>query len=703
MNCIKAHQGSSKTKNSVVNMKRILTVLLGILTGSYALAQSEEEWIVSAPDIEPSRYFGVTVANGMIGLVSSPTPFQVKDVVLNGAFDRYGRGRVSNIMKVFNPANVEFTNPYFTEEGKNAYSAMFSNILSRKQSINLRKAEFTEKISYKALDVTYTLRSLRHLPLTSMVSVTIKAKENIQISPAAVMSAPEILRDVNQYFAFVDVPGKEQIPLMTSTAVSPTGKLKIAGSLAVSIEGEGHPVFIHEEHNYESHRIKFTQEVKKGDEITFHIYGTVCSSEHFADPQNEAERLTLYAYLEGPERNINRHRDAWEDLWESGDIWVEGDPKVTKDIRFALYHLYSFARAGTSYSLSPMGLSGLGYNGHVFWDTELWMYPPLLMLQPEIAKSLLDYRFERLEAAKKNAFAHGYQGAMFPWESDQEGQEATPIWALTGPFEHHITGDVGWAYWKYYQVTRDKNWLMEKGFPVMKEVADYWVSRTEKNEDGSLSIINVVGADEYAEGVDDNAFTNGVAKLALRYASLAAKELTIAPNPTWNETAEKIRILQFESGVTREHGTYEGEIIKQADANLLSYPLDLVREPEAIKKDINYYESRYDKGGPAMGFAILSILYNWTGDQEKALQYFKQGYQPNLVPPFGVISEMAGGSNPYFATGAGGMLQNVIAGFGGIEITDQGVQKVHDTPLPKGWKKLVIKGVGISDETLIVE
>jgi trehalose/maltose hydrolase-like predicted phosphorylase len=683
-------------------MKQLLTLILGILSGTHGLAQTDE-WTITTKEIEASQYFGVTVANGVTGLISSPNPFQVKDVVLNGAFDRYGRGRVSNIMKVFNPANVEFTNPYFTEEGKNTYNEMFSRVLEREQSIDLRKAKFTDKVSYKALDVSYTLRSLRHLPFTAMVTVTIHAKTNLQISPAALMSAPEVLRDVHQYFTYVDVPGKEQIPLMTSTASSPTGKLIIAGSSAIQIEGEDHPVFIHEEHNYQDHRVKFTRTLQKGESLTFNIYGTVCSSAHFADPQNEAERLTLYAFLEGPERNIGRHEAAWEALWESGDIWVDGDPAITKDIRFALYHLYSFARAGTSYSMSPMGLSGLGYNGHVFWDTELWMYPPLLMLQPDIARSLLDYRYERLESARKNAFAHGYRGAMYPWESDQEGQEATPIWALTGPFEHHITGDIGWAHWKYYQVTKDLEWLKTRGYPVMKEVADFWVSRTEENPDGTLSIVNVVGADEYAEGVDDNAFTNGVAKLALNYATLAAKELDMIPDPSWQYTSNNIRLLKFENGVTREHASYEGEIIKQADVNLLSYPLDLIREEAAILRDINYYESRYDKGGPAMGFAILSILYNWSGDQTRAMKYFTQGYQPNLVPPFGVISEMAGGSNPYFATGAGGMLQNIIAGFGGVEITDQGVQKTHDLALPTGWKRLVIKGVGPNNETIVVE
>lgn len=110
-----------------------------------------------------------------------------------------------------------------------------------------------------------------------------------------------------------------------------------------------------------------------------------------------------------------------------------------------------------------MGPSGLGYNGHVFRDAELWMFPPLLALQPAMARSMLDYRFKRLAQARQNAFSHGYRGAMFPWESASEGQETTPVWALTGPFQQHITADIGWAFWKYYQVTGDLAWLRKRG------------------------------------------------------------------------------------------------------------------------------------------------------------------------------------------------------------------------------------------------
>ena len=240
---------------------------------------------------------------------------------------------------------------------------------------------------------------------------------------------------------------------------------------------------------------------------------------------NEAERLTIYAKLEGRDRLVNFHNKAWDDLWKS-DIVIEGDEQSQQDIHSMLVSsLFILQEKALLLSPSPMGLSGLGYNGHVFWDTELWMFPSLLVLHPEIAKSMVEYRYQRLEAAKRNAFANGFKGAMFPWESAETGVEETPVWALSGPFEHHITACVGIAAWNYYCVTQDKNWLRERGWPILSATADFWASRVERNGPGKYDIKNVVAADEWAENVDNNAFTNAAAKSNLQNATEAAKIL----------------------------------------------------------------------------------------------------------------------------------------------------------------------------------
>ncbi len=671
-----------------------LTCIIGISTSGIAQKNSDLPWQIEAENINPDHYFGVTVANGMIGIVSSPEPLKIKDVVLNGAYDTYGRGRVSNILKGFNFANMDL------DVDGNRISS--SNISNFRQTLDIHKAELL--VSFEVGDkviVRYKLLALRHLPYSAMIDLEVQAKKDVVITPASVITAPEILQDVRNYYAVIDRP-HVKIPLLTSVGNSPTGKHTIAASNTFIFDNNTDiPRLIHEDWDYNKHLLKFDKKLKAGETFRFAVVGSVCSTAQYGDPFNEAERLTIFAMLQGRKKLLRQHELAWQQLWQS-DISIDGDPQTQKDIRFMLYHLYSFAREGTAYSLSPMGLSGLGYNGHVFWDTELWMYPPLLMLHPEIARSLLEYRYKMLAAAKQNAFAHGFKGAMYPWESSDDGQESTPVWALTGPYQHHITGDVGWAFWKYYQVTKDKQWLDNRGYPVLKEVADFWVSRVEKDDQGKYHINNVVAADEYAENVDDNAFTNGIAAVCLQYATEAAGVLGLEADPRWMEVANNIVIHHFPDGTTKEYATYNGETIKQADVNLLAYPLKYVKDPVAIRKDLDYYENVMDPGGPAMGMAVLAILHERMGDPEKALELFKKGYERNKVPPFGVLAETAGGTNPYFATGAGGMLQAMLTGFGGLDITDEGIIQL-DTKLPNNWKSITITGAGPDRKTYKVK
>jgi trehalose/maltose hydrolase-like predicted phosphorylase len=685
---------SLSIKLQTLSMRRLPIFIFFAILSNISFAQ--DPWKIRASKIDPSNYYGVTVANGMIGIVSSPEPFRVKDVVLAGAYDLYGRGRVSNFLKSFNLLNM-----YLEVDGKRIDGKSATNM---QQELDMKKASFTTSFDYTdKASVTYTYYSLRQLPYTVLMDVSITAKKDINITSASVMEAPDAMKEVQNYYNEIDRP-HVVISLLSSTGKSPTGKLLMCASNTFLFpEAHGQePRVIHEMWDNNMHLMKFSRTLHAGETYRFSIAGSSITSAHHDDPLNEAERLTIYAKLEGRERLIMFHTKAWEDLWQS-DIVIEGDDQSQQDIHSMLYHLYSFTREGTALSPSPMGLSGLGYNGHVFWDTELWMYPAILVLHPEIAKSVVEYRFRRLDAAKRNAFSKGFKGAMFPWESAETGVEETPVWALSGPFEHHITACVGIAAWNYYCVTQDKNWLREKGWPILSATADFWASRVERNGPGKYDIKNVVAADEWAENVDNNAFTNAAAKSNLQYAVEAAKVLGIVPDPDWTNVANNIPILKLENGVTSEHAAYHGEGIKQADVNLLAYPLKQITDVAQVKKDLEYYSTRIpNEGTPAMTQAIFTLLYARLGDRENAWRWFRDAYLPNLNPPFRVIAETKGGTNPYFSTGAGGVLQSVLMGFGGLDITPRGIVQIK-TVLPATWKSLTIKGVGVERKTFIVK
>ncbi len=649
-------------------------------------------------------YFGLqhganafpTVANGMLGVVSAPEPFKIKDVVLAGAYDLYGRGRVSNFIRSFNLLNM-----YLEIDGKRIGTGDATNM---QQSLDMHHAAFTTTFDYAdKASITYTYYSLRQLPFTVLMDVSITPKKNISITAASQMEAPDLLRDVENYYNETDRP-HVVISLLTSTAKSPTGKLQMCASNTF-LFGEKHgeePRVIHEMWDNNMHLMKFNKTLQAGQTYRYSVAGSSITSAHDADPLNEAERLTIYAKLEGRDRLLEAHNKAWDSLWKS-DIIIDGDAQAQQDIHSMMYHLYSFTREGTDYSPSPMGLSGLGYNGHVFWDADLWMFPALLVLHPELAKSMVEYRYNRLQAARQTAFNKGFKGAMYPWESAATGVEETPVWALSGPFEHHITACVGLAAWNYYCVTGDKDWLREKGYSILKETADFWTSRVERNGAGHYDIKNVVAADEWAENVDNNAWTNAAAKANLNAATQAAKLLGIAPNSDWANVAANIPVLKMSNGVTQEHASYHGEGIKQGDANLLAYPLKEITDKAQIQKDLEYYETRVpNEGTPAMTQAIFTLLWSRLGNADKASYWFKDSYLPNLNPPFRVIAETKGGTNPYFATGAGGVLQSVLMGFGGLDITPTGITQIKSV-LPKGWKSLTITGVGREKKTYTVK
>ena len=664
-----------------------------LLVTLYAAAQ--DPWKLKAENIDPGNYYGVTVANGIIGVVSSLEPFKVKNVVLAGAYDTYGRGRVSNFLNGFNLLNM-----YIEVDGKRLDA---KNTQHMEQELDMQHATFSTRLQFgKKASIKYTYYALRQLPFTVLMDVTITANEDLRLTAASLMETPDALRDVQNYYNEIDRP-HVTLSLLTSTAKSPTGKLQLCASNSFMFNEQhgSEPKIIHEMWDNNSHLMKFNKALKAGETYTYSVVGSTISSAQHADPLNEAERMSIFAKLEGRDRLIKFHNKAWDDIWKA-DIIIEGDAQAQQDIHSMLYHLTSFTRPGTSYSLSPMGLSGLGYNGHVFWDTDIWMFPALLVLHPDMAKSLIEYRFERLEAAKRNAFSHGYKGAMYPWESADTGVEETPVWALSGPFEHHISADVALAAWNYYSVTQDKTWLKEKGWPILSETADFWASRVERNGTNQFDIKNVVAADEWAENVNNNAFTNAAAKLNLKNANAAAAVLGLPQNKDWELVEKNIPVLKFPDGVTKEHETYKGEGIKQADVNLLAYPLKTITDKKQIEKDLAYYETRIpDEGTPAMTHTIFALLYARTGNAAQAYKYFKESYQPNLNPPFRVIAETKGGTNPYFATGAGGVLQSVLMGFGGLDITSKGIVQLPSV-LPKGWKSVKITGVGFEGKTFTV-
>lgn len=635
----------------------ILSILLCLLDGQISLAQNV--WCISTTNLDAENYYGATVANGMIGIKSSLQPLQTEHMIMAGAYDKYGRGNVDNILMAINFMNVVLV------VDKDTIS--LSNISHYQQSVHFKEGYFSGSFDVSdKLHLEYQIYALRHLPYCALMNITISPLKDIPIHFIHEHNSSEALKELKIRHSEL-IEGNTHLKLLSSDTESKTGKIKVCAT-SIILAGDD-------------------KVYQKGKDYHVSIVGACVTSAHHSDPANEAERLAIFTALEGCKRLKDTHTNAWSKLWMS-DICVEGDSQIQQDVHNMLFQLYGSVREDSHLSIPPMGLTSNGYNGHIFWDADLWMMPPLLVLHPDLARQLIEYRIDRLTAARQNAYAHGFKGAMFPWESSDTGEEVTPTFALTGPFEHHITGCVALAAWQYFCVSRDTTWLRNRAWPLLKETAAFWESRIEKEQDG-WHIRNVVCPDEWAMNVDDNAFTNAIAAKNIEIAIKAAQLLGVK-GPVGDYTINNAASVPDIEGATREHASYKGEAIKQADVSLLAYPLGIIKEKSQILRDMEFYIPRIPHDNtPAMSDALFSLLYARLGDTKKALYHFHAGYDEYLCPPFRQMAEEKGGKNPYFITGAGGLLQALIMGFAGYGINDDGLF-LGQQHIPQGWRSIII-------------
>mmetsp|Transcript_6734 Transcript_6734/g.16902 ORF Transcript_6734/g.16902 Transcript_6734/m.16902 type:complete len:720 (-) Transcript_6734:341-2500(-) len=371
---------------------------------------------------------------------------------------------------------------------------------------------------------------------------------------------------------------------------------------------------------------------------------------------------------------LSSHYAEWEEIW-SKSVTVESElySNISRSVNASYYALYSSLRSDWPYSLSPGGIATNGYNGHTFWDCETWMFPSLLVQHRTLAESLLRYRQLRTSAAMDVAASYGYKGTMYPWESGLTGENVTPDWAQTGDFELHLEGDIALAVRQLLDTASQKDdKLEEEYYPLLKGIAEFWISKAEEGSDGMFDIFNVIPPDEDAGIVNNSVYTNAVAAESIFIAAKIAAAIGESFPAEYVDVAHHLRILLDNS--SRRHLEYEGyewEMeIKQADVTLLQYPLGWDMDDDIALNDLNYYQGVTKEGSVAMANSAYAILRCRHGQTEEAMQlYFDQLEWITL--PFYVWHETPTGGNPNFITGAGGMMQHVVYGFGGVQIGEK--------------------------------
>ncbi|XP_051632930.1 protein-glucosylgalactosylhydroxylysine glucosidase isoform X2 [Manacus candei] len=400
---------------------------------------------------------------------------------------------------------------------------------------------------------------------------------------------------------------------------------------------------------------------------------------------------------------LRSHTRAWAALRRRCSVELDGPPALQQALHGCLYYLLSALPPRGSpgflfHGISPGGLSngtrGEDYWGHIFWDQDTWMFPNILLLYPEAARAILEYRIRTLAGAVRNAREQGYEGAKFPWESAATGREVCPE-EIYGAQEIHVTGDVLVAFEQYYCTTQDQKLFREDGgWELVEAVAQYWCSRMVWSEEEQLyHIRGVMPPDEYHHQVDNSAYTNAVARRSLNFAAEVARDLLLPVPEEWEDRARKIKVpFDAERKYHPEYDGYSpGEPVKQADVVLLGFPLMHPMSSEVRRNDLEMYEPVTDPAGPAMTWSMFAVGWLELKEVQRAQSQLHKCFS-NITEPFKVWVENSDGSGAVnFLTGMGGFLQAILFGYTGFRISRSGLR--FDPAFPHDITELKLSGI----------
>ncbi|MGE5222097.1 MAG: beta-phosphoglucomutase [Omnitrophica WOR_2 bacterium] len=516
-------------------------------------------------------------------------------------------------------------------------------------------------------------------------------------------------------------------------------KIPLAEAFYLDISGKSKPSYGYWDSLWTPELIGF-MDIQPGEEITAVKLVSIYTGRDTPTPKEAALAKLDEAISQGYQALCSASDQAWSQEWERCNITIEGDDEADRALRFNIYELLIAApRHDNRVSIAAKALSGFGYRGHVFWDTEIFILPFFTYTRPEIARNLLMYRYRTLAGARQKARANGFEGAMVAWESAGTGEETTPSWVTgpdgkalvriwTGDIEHHISADIAYAVYQYWQVTGDDAFMRDYGAEIMLDIARFWGSRIEWNEASKRYEINdVIGPDENHEHVNNNAYTNRLARWCLdtavqildwlkQSAPEKARDLETALDLSqkrlshWKDITDRL-YLGYDAG-SKLFEQFEGyfnlkdidlasyeprqrsmqailgiipaqeyQVIKQPDVLMLLYLLADEVDPGVLKANYEYYTPRTDLSyGSSLGPAIQVILSVRLGEIEPAYRLFMRSAQTDL--------ENSRGNTPdgIHAATAGGIWQACVFGFGGLKLTADGPEAAPH--LPSNWKRL---------------
>jgi protein-glucosylgalactosylhydroxylysine glucosidase len=741
-------------RHALKELLRAASCAVIVLAAATAGAETDASFLLSAGSADLPRYFPTYLANGYFSTLSSPRGTEVSRSYVAGLMD-YTPGDISRPASVPGWTEIDFNAgpPGGGQTWLNRAPMNERRFRDYRQTLDLHAGVLTTSYHYfdrgheTGIEVTTLIsESAPHLA-ASRIRLTPDYDGVVQLSfpvmlwaehaprfPLAQMSGPEMEEAVAAYGltlepqppatpdrAAIWYPGYVQV--LNSEGDSRALTLWLDGqagqgatmamALAVALpEGTGaESVTLHKD------RFRLALDVairvERGHSYAFTKF-VALSRAGWGGTASDDLQLARAARERGFDRLLAEQRAAWEQLWQS-DIVIDGDPRAQQLAHSELYYLISSTAPGSSWGLGPCGLTTC-YLGHAFWDSDTWMFPALLLLHPERAQSFVAFRDRTVEAARQRARQHGFQGAMYPWESDPEnGTDQTQHSAVVlADTEIHVNADVAIAQWQYYLATRDREWLRQQGWPVLREVARFWASRATWNAPAQrYDIAHLTSVAESYNDIVNDTFTNVSAAKALHIATAAAKVVGERPDPLWERVARQLYIpmapggtrhLAFDPSVPLHGGGESGA----GPLSLLFLPsLDLEMSPELRRGDYDYAIRPAPiarVSGGSMNMVARLTAADEVGSAADAAAWFAGNFSGGtLKPPFNVRTEAADNNVGYFLTGSGGFVQSLVYGFTGLRIREQGLVDAYAPVLPESWKSLTLRNISFRGQRMDIQ
>jgi kojibiose phosphorylase len=683
------------------------------------------------------------IANGYMGFrgtLDEYGPDELVAITLAGVFDRVGDAWREPV----NAPNGGYTRVIVDGE---PLSVLTTPVAAHRQTLSLRNASFSRETCFAVNGKTVTVASLRFLSATRpelgiiRYSVTVNAPVAITIETGIDgniwdLNGPHIVELGFELRGDTLLAGGKTHEAGKRVAVAETIQAGFGNERQLAAQGR------------KLHAISFTAE--PGRTYSFDKYFAVVT-ENGAPADDTAVAAVEEAKRIGFDALLAEHDAAWAGKWAKSDAVIDGDDISQHALRYSIFQLLIAAPVdGSANSIPARALSGQVYKGAVFWDTEMFMFPFFLHTSPEKAAELLRYRIRTLPGARRKALTEGagFRGAFYAWESQETGDDACTYFNIGDPLtkrelrthfrdkQVHISGDVAIAMWEYFKVTGDDSVLLDGGAEVILECARFYYSYAYfKKDKNRYEVLDVIGPDEYHERVNNNAFTNMVAKVTFEIACAVVsylagrhpealakliKDIEIGKElPLFAEASRLIYvpdadpktglIEQFdgyfnlrdvpveELKAQRIHpdeylGAGQGlavptQVIKQADVVMM---LNLFKDRfgrDVKKANWDYYEPRTEHGSSLSACAYAMVAAEF-GDLDFAYKYFLKTAKLDLEGKYKVYvgTVFIGGSHP---AANGGAWMTAVFGFGGVSTGPDHV--VIEPRLYKSWKSLSFK------------